>query len=239
MHHWPAHHFLTVYGRQYSRTDLRLSSEALHKLLAYEWPGNVREMEGVIQRAVILSSSSILQPDDIDLPSEISEPCSETSGRGQGEGEIVIGTPLSEESSFHKKKVQVIEQFERGYLTELLVTHRGNIAQAARSAKKERRFFQRLLQKYGLDRRALSSRPDSHLRNAMHPAKHDAVDHWIVRRDRLPITLHPGDPGYDHPGRKSEFGLERRAVPCGDHEHFFTHRLLQPPPRPSCRKLST
>jgi DNA-binding NtrC family response regulator len=149
-----AHHFLTVYGRQHDRTDLRLSGEALHKLLGHEWPGNVREMEGVIQRAVILSSSSILQPADIDLPSEISQACSKASGRGQGEGEVVSSSLPSEESSFHNKKLQIIEQFERTYLTNLLVAHQGNITQAAKSAKKERRSFQRLLRKHGLDRRA-------------------------------------------------------------------------------------
>jgi len=149
-----AQHFVTVYSRQHGRTDLRLSSKASHKLLEYEWPGNVRELEAVIQRAVILSSSSILQRDDIDLPSEISEPWSETIGRGQGQGEVVISPPVSEESSFHKKKIQIIEQFERAYLTNLLVAHQGNITKAAKSAKKERRSFQRLLRKHGLDRRA-------------------------------------------------------------------------------------
>jgi two-component system response regulator AtoC len=53
-------------------------------------------------------------------------------------------------------KTKVIEEFERAYLCELLSTHQGNISKAARAAKKERRAFQRLVHKHGLDRRTFS-----------------------------------------------------------------------------------
>jgi two-component system, NtrC family, response regulator GlrR len=59
--------------------------------------------------------------------------------------------------SFQDMKAKVIEEFERAYLSELLATHHGNISKAARAAKKERRAFQRLLLKHGLDRRIFSS----------------------------------------------------------------------------------
>ena len=54
-------------------------------------------------------------------------------------------------------KAKVIEEFERAYLSELLSTHQGNISKAARVAKKERRAFQRLLMKHGLDRRIFTA----------------------------------------------------------------------------------
>lgn len=142
-----AQHFLSVYGRQQGRDDLRFSNSALEKLLDYEWPGNVRELEGVIQRAVVLAGSSILWPNDIELPLS-----AESNGPFSGRGYREYETNLTD--SFHKSKVQVIERFERTYLTELLAQYRGNITQAARSAGKERRSFQRLLRKYGLDRHA-------------------------------------------------------------------------------------
>jgi two-component system, NtrC family, response regulator GlrR len=64
---------------------------------------------------------------------------------------------IPSEGSFQKMKEKVIEEFERAFLSELLSTHQGNISRAARAAKKERRAFQRLLQKYGLDRRVFSA----------------------------------------------------------------------------------
>jgi DNA-binding NtrC family response regulator len=60
---------------------------------------------------------------------------------------------LSGNCSFQDMKAKVIEEFERAYLSELLATCQGNISKAARAARKERRAFQRLLYKHGLDRR--------------------------------------------------------------------------------------
>jgi DNA-binding NtrC family response regulator len=54
--------------------------------------------------------------------------------------------------SFCTAKAQVVAQFERTYLVNLLTTHEGNISRAAKHARKERRAFTRLLQKYDLNR---------------------------------------------------------------------------------------
>jgi two-component system response regulator GlrR len=64
---------------------------------------------------------------------------------------------MPDEGGFQEMKTKVIEEFERAYLSELLSSHHGNISRAARAAKKERRAFQRLLQKHGLDRRIFSA----------------------------------------------------------------------------------
>jgi len=64
---------------------------------------------------------------------------------------------VSDSCSFQDMKTKVIEEFERAYLSELLSTHQGNISKAARAAKKERRAFQRLLMKHGLDRRVFTA----------------------------------------------------------------------------------
>lgn len=125
-------HFILKYAIQHSRHVHGISSDGLQKLLNYHWPGNVRELEGVIRRAVIMSSFSVLRPDDLDLP-------------------IVDRKNTSNCSSFQVAKAVAITDFERTYLTSILATHQGNITQAARAAGKERRAFQRLLQKYHLN----------------------------------------------------------------------------------------
>jgi DNA-binding NtrC family response regulator len=131
-------HFLTRYASQFGRGSLRFSSPAMDKLLAYHWPGNVRELEGVIQRAVILSSSPVLQPEDLDLP---------FSAQSGSHSEL----------SFQESKACALRQFERAYATNLLTAYCGNVTRAAKAAGMDRRTFQRLLKKYGLDRGSFRS----------------------------------------------------------------------------------
>jgi DNA-binding NtrC family response regulator len=130
-----AHHFLLEYGQRHGREKLSLAPGAVQKLMAYPWPGNVRELEGVIQRAVVLCSSPILQPQDLELPTDTEQSTTPVNG------------------SLRAAKSQLLGQFERGYLIDLLTAYGGNVTQAAKQAGKERRAFQRLLHKHGVDRR--------------------------------------------------------------------------------------
>jgi two-component system, NtrC family, response regulator GlrR len=142
---------LKVYAKEFGRGAITMGHSAKAKLMGYSWPGNVRELQGVIQRAVAMASGEMLEAQDLDLPEsaspELAGPTMMLLSRGV----------VSDDASFQAMKTKVIEEFERAYLSELLSTHHGNISQAARAAKKERRAFQRLLQKHGLDRRIFSA----------------------------------------------------------------------------------
>lgn len=59
-----AEHFLKEYACKYEKFNLKFNSKSLHKLMQYSWPGNVRELRHTIEKAVILSDSGILTPDD-------------------------------------------------------------------------------------------------------------------------------------------------------------------------------
>jgi DNA-binding NtrC family response regulator len=125
-----ANHLLARFSVQYGRSPSRFNARAMQKLSSYAWPGNVRELEGAIQRAIILHPPGILQPCDIDLPSaEEHKPAA---------------------ANLQQAKTHAIVQFERTFLANLLGEHLGNVSQAAKAAGKERRAFQRLLQKHGL-----------------------------------------------------------------------------------------
>ncbi|MDZ7640519.1 MAG: sigma-54 dependent transcriptional regulator [Desulfurivibrio sp.] len=56
-----AHHFMAKYGRKYGKEVRTIASRVRERLLAYHWPGNVRELENCIERAVLLSESSLVQ----------------------------------------------------------------------------------------------------------------------------------------------------------------------------------
>jgi len=144
-------HFLKIYAPEFGKGTLTIGHSAKAKLLSHAWPGNVRELQGVMQRAVAIASGETLEAQELDLPE---------SERPERVGPTMTlksrGVRL-DDSSFQAMKTKVIEEFERAYLSELLSTHHGNISKAARAAKKERRAFQRLLQKYELDRRVFSA----------------------------------------------------------------------------------
>ncbi|WP_288475127.1 aliphatic sulfonate ABC transporter substrate-binding protein [uncultured Pantoea sp.] len=62
-----AHHFLQLYARRLGRPQLRLSDEALATLMAYSWPGNIRELENTLHNAVLLSQSALVTEQQLRL----------------------------------------------------------------------------------------------------------------------------------------------------------------------------
>lgn len=62
-----AGYFLRCFEKKYKKPPLKISSQAIGKLLKYYWPGNIRELQHTIEKAVILSDSGTLKPDDFIL----------------------------------------------------------------------------------------------------------------------------------------------------------------------------
>lgn len=62
-----AQYFVTHHGKKYNREELTLSPSAVYALKAYHWPGNVREMSHLMERAVLLAQKSQLEPNDLHL----------------------------------------------------------------------------------------------------------------------------------------------------------------------------
>jgi len=144
-----ANHFLKVYGKEFGKEGFTIGHSAKTKLIGHGWPGNIRELQGVIQRAVATGVGKTLEALDFDLPK---------NEKPELTGSAMTFMPrVSGDASFQTMKMKVIAEFERSYLSDLLSTHQGNISKAARAAKKERRAFQRLLMKHGLDRRVFTA----------------------------------------------------------------------------------
>jgi DNA-binding NtrC family response regulator len=64
--------FLKKYTFKYSKPDIKINQQAHEKLLKYSWPGNIRELQHTIEKAVILSETRILKADDLYLKNVIS-----------------------------------------------------------------------------------------------------------------------------------------------------------------------
>lgn len=127
-----ARHFAERYGYAHGYGVVPVSDAALRKLLAHGWPGNIRELEGVMQRAVLQSRGVAIEPLHVELA-------------GPAESESATGT-------LNQAKMAVIREFERTYLINILTVYHGNVTHAAKAAGKERRAFQRLLTKHQLHR---------------------------------------------------------------------------------------
>ena len=128
--HLLTEHFLAKYAHEFSRDTPGLSEAAMRKLIFYDWPGNIRELENTIERAVMLTKRDQICDNEILLP------------------DTAAGT---ETASFQAEKARVVTQFERTYIHNLMVTYQGNVSQAARAAKKNRRAFWELIRKHNLN----------------------------------------------------------------------------------------
>jgi DNA-binding NtrC family response regulator len=69
-----AEFFLRKYTFKYNKPEIKLHREATEKLLGYSWPGNIRELQHTVEKAVILSDSPVVKPEDLYLKQESSLP---------------------------------------------------------------------------------------------------------------------------------------------------------------------
>jgi two-component system response regulator GlrR len=127
-----ARHFLRQFAAELARPVRGISPAVMQRLLTLDWPGNVRELAHTLERAVLLCRGDELRSADLDLDAD--EPAE----------------PALDES-FQSAKARVVEQFERNYLERVLAANNGNIAHAARAAKKNRRALFELIRKHGIE----------------------------------------------------------------------------------------
>jgi DNA-binding NtrC family response regulator len=69
-----AQYFLQKFCQEYGKPPMALSAEVQGALLAHPWPGNIRELENLISRSVVLNSTAVLEPGDLGFVPEPSAP---------------------------------------------------------------------------------------------------------------------------------------------------------------------
>jgi two-component system, NtrC family, response regulator AtoC len=117
--------FLKKYSARYKKT-LAVHPEVLRQLEAYPWPGNVRQLENVIERAVTLNTSGVFALED--LPEEIHSAPKPTVHRSEGAW-------------------PTLEQLEENYIREVIEATGGNMSRAAEILGIDRRTLYRRLEK--------------------------------------------------------------------------------------------
>jgi two-component system NtrC family response regulator len=126
-------HFLKKYSERNRRTTPRVSKEARDLLLRYDYPGNVRELENIIERSIVLTRRETITVND--LPFQVRDAADEAKLHPG-----VEGTPLNVRLS----------QIERDLITQALEKHRGVQTRAAQSLGLSERVLRYKIRKYGL-----------------------------------------------------------------------------------------
>jgi transcriptional regulator with PAS, ATPase and Fis domain len=135
-------HFINKLRGRLGKTITGISPEALARFSAYDFPGNVRELENKVHQAMVVASTQNIEPHDVGLP----------AGRA-GVARVDVARP------FRELKQEAIDAFEVAYLTELLRIHAGNMTRAAKAAGIDRKNLWALVERHGLDRTRFKKLP--------------------------------------------------------------------------------
>ncbi len=119
-------HFTSVYSQRYRKNVKRCDPAALKKLEKYAWPGNVRELQHAIERAIIMTDTDVLQPEDFFL--QRSE---------------------QQENGIYTHSIK-LDDVEKITILKAIDKNDGNISKAARELGLTRTSLYRRLEKYGL-----------------------------------------------------------------------------------------
>jgi two-component system response regulator GlrR len=118
-------HFLTQGVTRSNSTIKTISQEAMEILISAAWPGNIRQLQNVVEQGIALSSESVISAS-------------------------LIKNALRDKTTQFPSFQQARDHFERDYLAKLLKITAGNVSQAARIAQRNRTEFYKLLKRHHL-----------------------------------------------------------------------------------------
>ncbi len=120
-------HYLNEYKRKYQKPNLEINKQAMDKLSAYGWPGNIRELRHIIERAVIMCEGRKIDADD-----------------------IILSEPRKQDSGIALDQNMTLEEVEEKLIRMAMKKHQGNVSKAASELGLTRTSLYRRLQKYGI-----------------------------------------------------------------------------------------
>jgi DNA-binding NtrC family response regulator len=120
-----ADHFLATYGRKYKRPGMKIEKSVLQKMLRYHWPGNIRELQHSIERAVILNEDKVIRAPELLINSTASKTKADPIPR-------------------------TLEDMEKIFILQSLDENDGNVSQTAVHLGMTRTALYRRMKKHGI-----------------------------------------------------------------------------------------
>jgi transcriptional regulator with PAS, ATPase and Fis domain len=120
-------HFVKIYGKKYNMPNKRVSQSTMRRLEKHTWPGNIRELQHAVERAIIMGESNILEP-----------------------GDFFLSQMDKEQSNEINTTSMNLEETERMLIRKVIDKHGGNISKAAKELGLTRASLYRRLEKYGI-----------------------------------------------------------------------------------------
>jgi len=135
-----AYHFLKKFNKKTGKSIEEISVDALHMLQGYPWFGNVRELENIIERCVVLTVGNKIGARDLP-PKLVSKNFYLPSNQ---EEDLSV-------FSYQDAKEKALEIFNKNYLIHILKAAQGNISLASSKAGMDRSNFKKIIRKYDID----------------------------------------------------------------------------------------
>ena len=118
-------HFLNRFSQKYKRPEMKIDKRVIAKLKRYPWPGNIRELQHAVERAVILNEGRIIE-----------------------NAEVLIGGPVTPVNGAGEP--QTLEEMEKRFIQQSLAEQEGNVSNTARKLGMTRTALYRRMKKHGL-----------------------------------------------------------------------------------------
>lgn len=134
-------HFMNVFNHKLSKAVKNISTQAMELLIRYDYPGNVRELRNIIERAMILTYGDSITVDHLpEVLTRDDKTCLDASPQ----------VPRNDEE-LKVAKLNAQMDVERAFLIDILSRCHGNISEAARRANMNRSWLSQLIKRHGID----------------------------------------------------------------------------------------
>jgi DNA-binding NtrC family response regulator len=141
-------HIIKKFNERLKKSITGVSDEALAALESHTWPGNIRELENVLERTILFTKGDRIERADLQLTSSAAEPASQSQPvpmlHGDDEGDAELSGSLKEAVRAETARV------ERELIVKALDETHGNVTQAARLLKISRKSLQMKMKEFGL-----------------------------------------------------------------------------------------
>jgi DNA-binding NtrC family response regulator len=139
-------HFLNRFNKQFNKNFMEIADETFELILAYPWPGNIRELKNIVERIVLLEDDSVLRPQH--LPESIRSGTSEKSSRSVVQQlEVAIGRPFPEDGIDFEN---MVKNTEMELIAKAMKEAEGNQSRAARLLRLNRDKLRYRLKNFGM-----------------------------------------------------------------------------------------